>query len=474
MSIINCPECGKEISDQAISCPNCGYPIKPQNNNESINRVNNLSKLLVKEYNENNYDDSLSLCNQVLEMEIDNYEANVVSYLIKTINKINKSKEINLDFNDDDSKRKKEIIQLAEKQLANKCNENGFEEKFKLLFDGIQKTIIMIFTRFYKTMQLYFAEFVSGNKNIIMPMSIHALSIMQFCAQPCWEFCELILNIFNVQNENDLKELPEYAKKAYCKIGASLVCMITDTYLVAKQVPSKKIEEIINNIRIIEPNYIVPNTKTDNYPLPLRANSNTLPLEKKLKVRKIIEDGAKELIEKDNFICEIRQKQIKDYKEHYWDDKQEIVEKAKNAESELTGKIHTLEKDIEQYRSEKSNLVNKKKSFISLYDDEIKEKENERKRLVNEYGKLNLFKVKEKKEINNKIELIYKETNELIEKTKIEKETFEKPIDIKISELDGKISNLLKLKYEACKGIDELEDSLNNIEIADSEINRPF
>lgn len=28
MSLINCPECGKEISDQATSCPNCGTPIK--------------------------------------------------------------------------------------------------------------------------------------------------------------------------------------------------------------------------------------------------------------------------------------------------------------------------------------------------------------------------------------------------------------------------------------------------------------
>ena len=27
MALINCPECGKEISDKAISCPNCGMPI---------------------------------------------------------------------------------------------------------------------------------------------------------------------------------------------------------------------------------------------------------------------------------------------------------------------------------------------------------------------------------------------------------------------------------------------------------------
>lgn len=28
MALIKCPECGKEISDQATSCPNCGYPIQ--------------------------------------------------------------------------------------------------------------------------------------------------------------------------------------------------------------------------------------------------------------------------------------------------------------------------------------------------------------------------------------------------------------------------------------------------------------
>lgn len=27
MALIKCPECGKQISDQAESCPNCGYPI---------------------------------------------------------------------------------------------------------------------------------------------------------------------------------------------------------------------------------------------------------------------------------------------------------------------------------------------------------------------------------------------------------------------------------------------------------------
>ncbi len=28
MSLIQCPECKKEISKQAISCPHCGYQLK--------------------------------------------------------------------------------------------------------------------------------------------------------------------------------------------------------------------------------------------------------------------------------------------------------------------------------------------------------------------------------------------------------------------------------------------------------------
>lgn len=37
MAIIKCPECGKEISDQAEKCPECGYPIKKQLNSKQLN-----------------------------------------------------------------------------------------------------------------------------------------------------------------------------------------------------------------------------------------------------------------------------------------------------------------------------------------------------------------------------------------------------------------------------------------------------
>lgn len=35
MALINCPECGKEISDKADSCPNCGCPVKVNNTSEN-------------------------------------------------------------------------------------------------------------------------------------------------------------------------------------------------------------------------------------------------------------------------------------------------------------------------------------------------------------------------------------------------------------------------------------------------------
>jgi len=41
MSLINCPECNHEISDNAISCPNCEYPIVLKNENPNNNSISN-------------------------------------------------------------------------------------------------------------------------------------------------------------------------------------------------------------------------------------------------------------------------------------------------------------------------------------------------------------------------------------------------------------------------------------------------
>ena len=32
MALIKCPECGRQVSNRAISCPNCGYPISNEDN----------------------------------------------------------------------------------------------------------------------------------------------------------------------------------------------------------------------------------------------------------------------------------------------------------------------------------------------------------------------------------------------------------------------------------------------------------
>ena len=38
MALINCPECGKEVSNSAESCPHCGFPITKQDN-KRIKRI---------------------------------------------------------------------------------------------------------------------------------------------------------------------------------------------------------------------------------------------------------------------------------------------------------------------------------------------------------------------------------------------------------------------------------------------------
>lgn len=40
MAMINCPECGKEISDKAASCPNCGYVLNEGNKTSGSPTIN--------------------------------------------------------------------------------------------------------------------------------------------------------------------------------------------------------------------------------------------------------------------------------------------------------------------------------------------------------------------------------------------------------------------------------------------------
>jgi len=60
MALIQCPECGREISDKAASCPHCGYPIQEKqekqekpvviNNTKSIYGMN--KEEILQKYNQ--------------------------------------------------------------------------------------------------------------------------------------------------------------------------------------------------------------------------------------------------------------------------------------------------------------------------------------------------------------------------------------------------------------------------------------
>lgn len=78
MALINCPECGKEISDQAANCPNCGYPIKSkrfncddsaeieENSNAIINSIQNFTQNAIE-----NWKDSYHVTKKVGPVKID-------------------------------------------------------------------------------------------------------------------------------------------------------------------------------------------------------------------------------------------------------------------------------------------------------------------------------------------------------------------------------------------------------------------
>ena len=42
MALINCPECGRQVSDKAAACPDCGYPIASAKAGGSVSiKINN-------------------------------------------------------------------------------------------------------------------------------------------------------------------------------------------------------------------------------------------------------------------------------------------------------------------------------------------------------------------------------------------------------------------------------------------------
>lgn len=58
MALIKCPECGKEISEHALSCPNCGYPVSLIENKSSEKKSDFESKTtdVLKEVQSNEND----------------------------------------------------------------------------------------------------------------------------------------------------------------------------------------------------------------------------------------------------------------------------------------------------------------------------------------------------------------------------------------------------------------------------------
>lgn len=48
MALINCPECGKEISDRAKACPHCGAPLRiKKQKSEKSNRQKIVNKVIL-------------------------------------------------------------------------------------------------------------------------------------------------------------------------------------------------------------------------------------------------------------------------------------------------------------------------------------------------------------------------------------------------------------------------------------------
>lgn len=52
MSLIKCPECGKDVSNNASVCPNCSYPIQKNANASSGNHLDsNINEVNSEEFN---------------------------------------------------------------------------------------------------------------------------------------------------------------------------------------------------------------------------------------------------------------------------------------------------------------------------------------------------------------------------------------------------------------------------------------
>lgn len=78
MALINCPECGKQVSDKASACPDCGCPINTASSVSAPNIAEEVAKLLVLARRARSAQDSVNAkrCyDQILEKDPGNWEA---------------------------------------------------------------------------------------------------------------------------------------------------------------------------------------------------------------------------------------------------------------------------------------------------------------------------------------------------------------------------------------------------------------
>lgn len=77
MSLINCPECGKEISDKADVCIHCGYPLGDSDHND-----NNICLINGSPYN-------LSLVIETIHKNKNDYAQKEAHQILKDITGLN-------------------------------------------------------------------------------------------------------------------------------------------------------------------------------------------------------------------------------------------------------------------------------------------------------------------------------------------------------------------------------------------------
>lgn len=111
MALINCSECGKEISDKAVACPNCGCPVelmvKIEKDPETIKY-----EFIKKKLEDNNYFRAKTILECQRELQIPPEETQIiVDKLILEHEKADKEREASI-------KSKRLIYERNEEQKA--------------------------------------------------------------------------------------------------------------------------------------------------------------------------------------------------------------------------------------------------------------------------------------------------------------------------------------------------------------------